>query len=256
MPGIGLGTWKLTENTAGIVTEALEMGYRLIDTSGDYGTQPGVGEGIRRSNANRKDLYLTTKVEETDDAYEAAVHNLDELGLGYADLMLIHRPPRYGAGEDLWEGLMRAKDEGLTRDIGVSNYSIEQMQTLMDKFDEAPAVNQIEWSPFGYSKEMLAFCHKNDIIIQAYSPLTRGTQMEGQDIENIAAAHDKTPAQVMLRWAVQMGVVPIPKANHVDHLAENLDIFDFELSREDMDKLNALNRDYSALGRKPVYQQQ
>src|SRR5436853_400933 len=123
MPILGLGTWQLTNNTPVAINHALELGYRMIDTSGDYGTQPGIATGLTQSGKTRDDYYIVTKVEETDNAYEATKKNLAELQLDYVDLMLIHRPPKMGAGEELWSGLIRAKKEGLTRDIGVSNYS-------------------------------------------------------------------------------------------------------------------------------------
>jgi diketogulonate reductase-like aldo/keto reductase len=248
MPIIGLGTWKLTHNTAGIVSRALQSGYRMVDTSGDYGTQPGVGEGIRQSGLKRDDIYLVTKIEETDDAYQATIDDLDELQLDYANLMLIHRPPEANAGEELWQGLMRAKAEGYTRDIGVSNYTIDEMEALISVTGEVPVVNQIEWSPFGHSQEMLDYCRENDIIIQAYSPLTRGDRTDDTRLEQIAIKYGKTPAQIMLRWNIQLGTVPLPKANSIQHLEENLNIFDFELSDADMAKLTGLNRQYSALG--------
>ncbi|MGH7196411.1 MAG: aldo/keto reductase [Candidatus Saccharimonadales bacterium] len=251
MPVLGLGTWQLTNDTAGTIVKALELGYRMIDTSGDYGTQPGVGEGIKRSGVGRSDFYLVTKVEETDDAYEATRKNLDELQLEYADLMLIHRPPKAGPGHELWEGLIRAKKEGLVRDIGVSNYSIQQMQELADASGEMPVVNQIEWSPFGRSDEMLDFCKQNGIIIQAYSPLTRTKRLEDEALVAVAERHRKTPAQVLIRWSMQLGTVPIPKANQIPHLEEDIDVFDFELSDEDMTTLNGLNEEYSALSGHP-----
>jgi len=155
MPVMGIGTWQLKDDTAGAIAAALHLGYRMIDTSGDYGTQPGVGDGIRRSGIDRSAFYLVTKVEETDDAYEATRKDLEELHLDFADLMLIHRPPDSGAGEELWRGLIRAKDDGLTRDIGVSNYSTDLIAELIDATGEAPVVNQIEWSPLGHSENML-----------------------------------------------------------------------------------------------------
>ena len=242
MPLIGLGTWQLKADTAGAVERALAMGYRMIDTSGDYGTQPGVGEGIRSSGVPRAEIFLVTKVEEYDDAYEATKKNLDELKLDYADLMLIHRPPPHGAGEDLWAGLIRARNEGLTRDIGVSNYSIDQMKRLYDGSGEVPAVNQIEWTPFGWSPEMLDFCSTEHIVIQAYSPLTQADRLDDATLREIAAGYNKAPAQVLIRWNLQRGVVPIPKANHADHQAENLDVFDFELADDDLTRLDALNQ--------------
>jgi 2,5-diketo-D-gluconate reductase A len=248
MPVIGLGTWQLTRDTAGTVEEALRLGYRMIDTSGDYGTQAGVGEGMRRSGLDRDEIFVVTKVEEDDDAYEATVADLGELRLDFADLMLIHRPPRRGVGVKLWEGLIRAREDGLTIDMGVSNYSIDQLEELIDATDEVPAVNQIEWSPFGWSPEMLGYCRAREIVIQAYSPLTRGKRLNDETLLAIAGEYGKTPAQVLLRWNVQLRVVPLPKANRREHLVENLDIFDFELADAHMEALSALNEHWSSLG--------
>ncbi len=129
----------------------------MIDTSGDYGTQPGVGEGIRQSGVRREDIFVVTKVEETDDAYEATRRNLDQLGMDHVDLMLIHRPPKSGAGIDLWRGLIRARDEDLVTDIGVSNYSEALIEELVGATGEVPVVNQLEWSPFGHSANMYRY---------------------------------------------------------------------------------------------------
>lgn len=251
IPVMGLGTWQLTDDTADTIAYALELGYPMIDTSSDYGTQAGVGVGIKKSGIRRKDVYVVTKVEETDDAYERAQSNLDELQLDYVDLLLIHRPPPKGAGEELWEGLIRAKDEGFTRDIGVSNYPVELMQKLIAFSDEVPVINQIEWSPFGYSDEMVKYCKDNNIIIQAYSPLTRGKRLNDPALQQSAAKHDKSPAQVLLRWNLERGSIPIPKANQKKHLEENINVFDFELSKEDIQLLSNLNEQFSSLGALP-----
>lgn len=247
-PLIGLGTWLLDKDTAGTVEAALGLGYRLIDTSGDYGTQRGIGEGLKRAGLPRNEIFIVTKIEETDGAYEATRKNLDELGLDYADLMLIHRPPRTGAGEALWEGLMRARDDRLTRDIGVSNYSIDKIDRLTETSGEKPAVNQIEWSPFGYSARMLADSKARGVVIQAYSPLTRGKRLGDPALGAIAARKGRSPAQILLRWSLQMGTVPLPKANDRGHLKENIAVFDFELSEADMKALGDLNERYSSLG--------
>lgn len=247
MPVLGLGSWQLTDDTPGTIATALQLGYRMIDTSGDYGTQPGISEGIRQSGVSRNDIYLTTKVEEYDDAYEATRANLAELDMDYVNLMLIHRPPSDGVGEELWQGLMRAKQEGLTKDIGVSNYPRDKLQVLIDQSNEVPVVNQIEWSPFGYTPEMLEFCDQNNIVIQAYSPLSRGTRLDDQRLQDIAARHQKSPAQILIRWDLQTGVVPIIKANNPEHQRENIDVFDFELNDDDMQALDRLNEQYSAL---------
>ncbi|MCL5291465.1 MAG: aldo/keto reductase [Actinobacteria bacterium] len=248
MPIMGLGTWQLTLETAETVLYAVNLGYRLIDTSSDYGTQPGIGEAIRKASIDREALYITTKVEETDDSYERTKSNLDELGLSYIDLMLIHRPPATGAGEELWEGLIKAKNEGLVKDIGVSNYSIPLINKLIEASGEVPTVNQIEWSPFGYSQEMLDYSKGKGIIIQAYSPLTRTLRLDDEKLNQVAEEHGKSPAQILIRWNLQLGTVPIPKANQKKHLEENLGVFDFAISQEDMGLLNSLNEYYSSLG--------
>lgn len=251
MPVLGLGTWQLTDDTAETIAAALRLGFQMIDTSGDYGTQPGIGEGIKRSGVSRSEVYVVTKVEETDDAYEATRKNLDELQLGHADLMLIHRPPPKGAGEELWRGLIRAKQEGLARDIGVSNYSAEQIDALIDATGEVPAVNQIEWSPFGYSDDMLRYAAEKKMVIQAYSPLTRSKRLHEDRLEQVAEKYGKSPAQIITRWNLQRGTVPLPKANRRDHLQEDINVFDFEIGEEDMTVLNGLNERYSSLGELP-----
>lgn len=251
MPVLGLGTWQLTDDTVGTVEEALRLGYRMIDTSGDYGTQPGIGEAFRRSGVDRGEIYLVTKVEEDENAYEATRRNLSDLDQDYADLMLIHRPPDQGAGLELWEGLIRAREDGLCRDIGVSNYTIDQMDELADATGEIPGVNQIEWSPFGWSEDMLEYCDDRGIIIQAYSPLTRTERLDDERLRDIASEYGKTPAQIAIRWNLQLGVVPLPKANSEDHLVENLDVFDFEISDDDMASLNNLNEHFSSLSELP-----
>jgi 2,5-diketo-D-gluconate reductase A len=250
MPVLALGTWELTQDTATTVAHALDIGYRMIDTACDYGSQSGIGEAIRQQGA-REDVYLVAKVEETDDAYRATKKYLGEIGVDYADLMLIHRPPDDGVGETLWDGLAQARKAGLTRDIGVSNYSIEQLTELARSVGEMPVVNQIEWTPFGHSPSMLEFCREHDIVIQAYSPLTRAERLNDERLQSIAARYDCTPAQLLIRWNLQLGTVPLPKANRKEHLEEDIEVFDFEISAEDMAALGRLNEHYSSLGSLP-----
>ncbi len=251
MPVLGLGTYQLKHHTVETVTQALEAGYRMIDTSADYHTQRGIGEALRNSDVPREAIYLVTKIEDTDDAFEATRANLSELKQPYADLVLIHRPPERGVGESLWQGLRRAKRVGLVNDIGVCNYSIEQIEELVYRTGELPAVNQVEWSPFGHSPSMLDFCHDNDIVIQAWSPLTRAQRLNDNKLCAMAARYGKSPAQLLLRWNLQLGVVALPKANHAQHQRENLNVFDFEISQPDMAKLRTLNEHYSAMGALP-----
>jgi 2,5-diketo-D-gluconate reductase A len=249
MPLLGLGTWQLRHHTVETIECALDAGFRMIDTSGDYHTQRGIGDALKARQIERTSVYVVTKVEETEnDSFLAARRNLAELKLDYADLILIHRPPAHGVGEHLWNGLRRAKREGLARDIGVSNYSIVQIEELVYRTGEIPAVNQIEWSPFGHSPNMLAFCLDNDILIQGWSPLTRGARLNDDKVAAMAARYGRTPAQLLIRWCLQLGVVPLPKANHPQHLRENLNSFGFEIARADMVKLGALNEHYSAVG--------
>jgi 2,5-diketo-D-gluconate reductase A len=248
MPFIGFGTWQLEDAVEDVVS-AFNVGYKMIDTSSDYGTQPGIGEAVKKSGMDRAEIYLVTKVEEDDDAYKRTRSNLQELDMEYVDLMLIHRPPENGAGEELWEGLIKAKEEGLIRDIGVSNYSEELIDKLIAASGETPVVNQIEWSPFGHSKKMKEYCNKKGIVIQAYSPLTRAERLDDEVCQNLTEKYGKTVAQIILRWNLQQGIVPLPKASSKEHQEENLDIFDFELEKEDVQILNNLNEEYSSLGK-------
>ena len=254
MPVIGFGTWSIQGSVKKATEAAISAGYRMIDTSGDYGSQPGIGEALKLNAIPRSSVYLVTKVEETDNAYKATINNLRELEVEYVDLMLIHRPPRDEVGEDLWRGLIKAQEEGKTRDIGVSNYSEQQIQTLTDLTGVKPVVNQIEWSPFGWSRQMHDFCLQNDIVIQSYSPLTRGQRLSDGYLNEIGLKYDKTPAQVLIRWNIQHGWVPIVKSDDPNHIEENIDVFEFKLAAEDMRTLDEMNEDYSALGEGPAYQ--
>jgi diketogulonate reductase-like aldo/keto reductase len=247
MPVIGLGTWMLTSHTPESVQHAFELGYRMVDTSADYQTQPGIGKAMRRYNQPRGSLYIVMKVEPEENGYDATRRNLEELRLAYADLVLIHRAPEKGVGEKLWEQLIRARDEGLVRDIGVCSYKTEQLKSLAENTGEVPAVHQLEWSPFGHSLDMLSFCRAREIVLQAYSPLTRGKRLQDERLVEIALKHRKSAAQVILRWNLQHGIVPIPKAYREDHQRDNLDIFDFALDEIDMGTLDGLNEQYSAL---------
>ena len=251
MPILGLGTSGLTHDVAGRVSYALGLGYRLIDTASDYGTHTGIGEAISSSSVDRDDLYIVMKVEATDDAFEATKQYLREINLQYADLMLIHRPPASGAGEELWEGLIRARNEGLVRDIGVSNYPAVLIEELIESSGEIPVVNQIEWSPFGHSAGIVRYCDSKDIIIQAYSPLTRATRLDDNQLVKLAAKYNKTPAQILIRWNLELGIVPLPKASERAHMEENINVFDFEIAPDDIAHLIELNELYSTSGSLP-----
>lgn len=252
MPALGLGTWQLTGEAAERGAEhALRIGYRLIDTSGDYGNHPEIGRALRASGLDREDVFIVTKVEEDEDAYASTREKLVELGVEQVDLCLIHRPPPSGAGEELWEGLIQARRDGHTREIGVSNYTSEQIDRLIEASGETPAVNQVEWSPFGHSWELMEHARSHGIAIQAYSPLTRGERLDDVTLIEIGEAHGKTPAQVLLRWALQVGTAPVPKAEDPGHREQNIDVFDFHLGEAEMDALAECNEHYSALAGLP-----
>ncbi len=249
MPLMGLGTWELTVRTVETLCNALELGFRMIDTAAEYHTQRGIGDAIRACGFERDAIFVSTKVKGDEDTYTAIRKHLAQMRLEHADLVLIQDVPEHGVGEMAWQGLRRAKREGLAHDIGVCSYSIDGIEELVYRTGEMPAVNQVEWSPFGHSPRMLDFCRDNDIVIQAWSPLTRATRLNDDKLGAMAARYGKTPAQLLIRWNLQMGVVPIPKANHVQHQRENLHVFDFEILPQDMARLNALNEHYSAVNR-------
>jgi 2,5-diketo-D-gluconate reductase A len=248
MPLMGLGTWNLTVRTVETLCNALELGFRMIDTAPDYHTQRGIGDAVRACGFERDAVFIVTKIGPAEDAYSAIRKSLAQMRLDHLDLALIHEPPEQGVGEIAWQGLRRAKREGLVRDIGVSSYSIDAIEELVYRTGEMPVVNQIEWTPFGHSPRMLDFCRENEIIIQASSPLTHGMRLGEDKMGSMAARYGKTPAQLLLRWNLQLGVVPLPKANHVQHQRENLNVFDFEILPQDMARLNALNEHFSARG--------
>ena len=253
MPVIGLGTWQIRDPKT--VETALDLGYRMIDTSGDYGNQPEIAEALSNVDVPRTQIYLVTKIEPHENSYKATKENLEELQVDRVDLVLIHHQPRSGYGEELWEGLLRARKEGLTKDIGVSNYSVKRLRALIEDSGEAPAVNQIEWSPFAYSQEMLDFCRERNIAIQAFSPLTRKDKLKDKTLSRLASKYQKTTAQLLIRWNLQLGTVPIPKASQRKHLQENLAVFDFEIGAEDMNALNGMNENFSQWGSVPEHLQ-
>ena len=246
IPAIGFGTWKLEEgvNAKSSVKTALKAGYRLIDTAKIYGNERSVGLAIEDSGVSRGEVFVTTKLWPSDFvlAEEAFEESMAKLGLKYLDLYLIHWPD----GEDrrlAWQRLCEIKKDGKTRAIGVSNYTVDLLIEHIKEFEEIPAVNQIEFHPFIYSrhKPIVDFCRQHSIVVEAYSPLDKGRGLDNPTIKSIAEQHDKSPAQVMLRWAIQHGTVPIPRSSKTERIKSNLEVFDFELTADNMAALDNLS---------------
>lgn len=247
MPSLGFGTWQLSDGDEGrrAVTEALEAGYRLIDTAKLYGNETSVGQAVADSGLPRQDIFITTKLWNDSHGYDKALEAFDaslkRLAMEYVDLYLIHWPASTKLNET-WQALGEINRQGRAKSIGVANYSIMHLQELMASSDIPPAVNQIEFHPFVYSpqKPIVDFCQRHGIATMAYSPLSHAQQINHPAINAVASRLGKTNAQVMLRWAIQHGTVPIPKSAHPGRIRENIDVFDFELTSEDMRSLNSL----------------
>jgi diketogulonate reductase-like aldo/keto reductase len=248
IPIIGLGTWVLNGKDAyNAVSWALEMGYRLIDTATIYGNERKVGEAIKDSRIPRDEVFITTKVWKSDQGYDntlgALEKSLKKLGIDYVDLYLIHWPVP-GKTLDTWKAMEKIYEDGKARAIGVSNYNLHFLNQLLDNSEEVPVVNQIEFSPFLYQKEVLEFCELKNIKVEAYSPLTRGKKLDHPKVLEIAQKYEKSAAQVLIRWGLQHQVIEIPKSGNNEHLKENINVFDFNLNNNDMQELDNLNKDF------------
>ncbi|MGQ4511678.1 aldo/keto reductase [Streptomyces sp. DW26H14] len=247
MPQLGFGVFQVPDDeTTAAVSAALQAGYRSIDTAVIYGNERGVGRALASSGLAREDLFITTKLWNADQGYEAALRafdaSLERLGLDFVDLYLIHWPaPANDAYLDTWRAFEKLLADGRTRAIGVSNFQPEHVRRLIDNSSTVPAVNQIELHPGLQQRELRAFHARHGIVTEAWSPLAQGALLTHDTVREIAARHGKTPAQAVLRWHLQTGNVVIPKSVTPERIRQNLDVFGFELSGSEMEALAALD---------------
>jgi 2,5-diketo-D-gluconate reductase A len=248
IPQLGFGVFQVpAEDTAEAVGRALDTGYRLIDTAAAYGNEAGVRDAVRASGLDRREVFITTKLANPehgrDKARRAFQESLEKLGGDYIDLYLIHWPiPSRDLYLETWETLCALKDEGSVRSIGVSNFQIEHLERIIDATGVVPTVNEIELHPRLQQAELRRFHQERGIATEAWSPLGKGELLDDPVIEEMAAAHDRTPAQTVLRWHLQLGNVVIPKSVTPSRIEENFQVFDFELSDEEMRRLSELDR--------------
>ncbi|MEH7305958.1 aldo/keto reductase [Neobacillus drentensis] len=251
MPWVGLGVFKVNEGDEVVqsVKAAIKNGYISIDTAAIYKNEEGVGQAIKESGVPREELFITSKVWNSDQGYESTLKafetSLTKLGLDYLDLYLIHWPGK-DKYKDTWKALEKLYKEGRVRAIGVSNFLVHHLEDLISSAEIKPMVNQVEFHPHLTQKELLAYCKNEGIQMEAWSPLKQGQLLNEPVLEDLAHKYNKSVAQVILRWDLQHGVVTIPKSIKDHRIIENADIFDFELSAEDMDKIDGLNQDSRA----------
>ena len=251
IPIIGFGTWQMPndDHTAEIVEYAIKNGYRHIDTAAAYKNEESVGKGIRNSGVSREDIFVTTKLGNEAHSYDLAKKAIDDslerLGLDYIDLYLIHWPNPLKfrdhwqeANAETWCAMEEAQAEGKIKSLGVSNFMTRHLDELMKTAKVVPAVNQILLNPSEMQPETVAINNEHKILSEAYSPLGTGKIFEIEELNKIAEKYGKTPAQIVLRWSLQHGFLPLPKTSTFERVKENADIFDFELTSEDMDKID------------------
>jgi len=245
IPQVGLGVWQIPKGAAakGAVLAALRHGYRHVDTARIYGNEGDVGEAVRASGVPREEIFITTKLWNDDQGYDSALRAFDaslvRLGLDYIDLYLIHWPVP-GKRKDSWRALEKVFREKRARSIGVSNFLVPHLTELLDDAEVVPAADQIELSPFLQHSETLKFCKDKGIVVEAYSPLTRGKRLGDPRLVKLAGRIGKSPAQVLLRWGVQHGFVVLPKSATEARIIENASLFDFELDPAAMKELDAM----------------
>lgn len=258
IPTIGFGTWRVGDAEAPeVIDQALGAGYRLIDTASMYSNEAGIGKGIKESALSREEIFLTTKVWNSDHGYDATLRAMDKslinLKTPYVDLYLIHWP---GVNSEkyipTWKALERLRREGIARSIGVCNFTIAHIEKLISETGIIPTINQIELHPYFQQKELREFHEKHKIITEAWSPLARGNLFASEVIVELSKKYNKTPAQIVLRWHYENGIIAIPKSSSPARMIENLDIFNFHFESADLLKLSALDDEHGRTGANPL----
>jgi len=248
MPLLGLGVYDMhAEEAVEAVRYALQTGYRLIDTAAMYGNEKQIGEGIRQSGIPRDEIFVTTKVNNTDQGYDQTLRAFDEsmkaLAIDSIDLYLIHWPIK-NKRASTWKAIEKLYADGRVRAIGTGNYLLPFLEEMDAYATLVPAVNQIEFSPYLFLKNELDYCRQHQICLQAYTPLLRGQKFNDPRIQALGAKYNKTPAQIILRWAVQQGISTIPKSSNPERIKENFGIFDFVMSDEDILNMNGFHEGF------------
>ncbi len=249
MPVLGLGVFQVPKGRVAreTVRSALGVGYRLIDTAALYGNEQEVGKAVRDSGLSREEVFITTKLWNDDQGYESTLRAFERsrtaLGVSSVDLYLIHWPVSDKRTES-WRALLRLRREGKCRSVGVSNYTVSHLRELLETSDVVPAVNQVEFSPFLFQRELLEFCRDHGIQLEAYAPLTKGRRFGDPTLGRVARSHGVTPAQVLIRWGLQHDVVEIPKSIQPERILENARALELELSPEEMATLDGLDEGF------------
>jgi 2,5-diketo-D-gluconate reductase A len=255
IPQLGFGVWQVpNEEAAQVVGTAISTGYRSIDTAAMYGNEIGVGKAIAASPVRRTQLFITTKLwnDHHTNARSALNESLSRLGLDHVDLYLIHWPkPRQNAYVEAWKALVKLKEEGRAKSVGVSNFTVSHLKRIIDATGVAPSVNQIELHPRFQQKELAAYHTEHGIITESWSPLGQGTLLENPTLKALAQKHGRTPAQVVIRWHLDRGYIVIPKSVTPTRIRENFDVFDFSLDADDLAKIAALDRKDGRIGPDP-----
>lgn len=248
IPSIGFGTYKSgdDEETAKIIKNALNLGYKMIDTASFYNNEVGIGNGIKESDIDRKDIFIVTKLWNDDHGYDNTIEafnkSLNNLQVDYIDLYLIHWPNKLNA--ETWRAFEHLYETGKVKAIGVCNFKVEHLEELKKNAKIMPMVNQVEIHPFSTKNNIINYCKDNNIKVVAWSPISRGRVLSNELMIDLSQKYKKSIVQIVLRWHMQKGVIPIPKSSNENRIKENIDIFDFEISSEDMKAIDSLDEGY------------